>query len=95
MKMELLCLSIAFQKCSPTQVHKRRRFSDEGYDRLKNDDRYNQTTDSKLSLMKTSDRVIGRWERRNSDPDFDMNLDVVNLNPPLDETVVQLLSLDK
>ena len=96
MKMELMRLAIVFQKCSKPKVAKRRRYSDEDYyDRLKNDDRYNQTTRSILSQMKTGDRVISKWERRNSDPDIDINTEIVNLNPPLDDNVIQLLSLDK
>ncbi|KAK8889594.1 hypothetical protein M9Y10_034345 [Tritrichomonas musculus] len=96
MTMELMRLAIAVQKCSSAKPVKHRRYSDEdSHDRLKKDDRYGQNSRSKLSMMKAGDRVIGKWERRNSDPDFDDDLDMVNLNPPLDENIVQLLSIDK
>ncbi|OHT08106.1 hypothetical protein TRFO_23462 [Tritrichomonas foetus] len=96
MKMELMRLSIVVQKCSTPKPTKQRRYSDEDYhDRLKNDDRYGQDTRSKLSMMKVGDRVVGRWERRNSDPDFDDELNMVEVNPPLDENIVQLLSIEK
>lgn len=96
MKMELMRLSIAVQKCSTPKTTKHRRYSDEDFhDRLKNDDRYGQSSRSKMSMFKAGDRVIGKWERRNSDPDFDDDLNMVNLNPPLDENIVQLLSIDK
>jgi hypothetical protein len=45
--------------------------------------------------MQTSDRVIGKWERRNSDPDLSPDLDLVFVKPPLDETVVQLIAIEK
>ena len=96
MKMELMRLSIVVQRCSAPRPRKHRRFSDEDFhDRLKNDDRYGQETRSRLSMMKAGDRIIGKWERRNSDPGFDEDLDMVNLNPPLDENIVQLQSIDK
>lgn len=94
--MELMRLSIVVQRCSAPRPRKHRRFSDEDFhDRLKNDDRYGQETRSRLSMMKAGDRIIGKWERRNSDPGFDEDLDMVNLNPPLDENIVQLQSIDK
>lgn len=96
MKMELMRLSIVVQKCQSPKPIKQRRFSDEDFhDRLKNDDRYNQETRSKMSMMRIGDRVIGKWKRRNSDTDYDEELDMVNLNPPLDENIVQLLQIDK
>ena len=91
MKMELLRLAIVIQRCSDTQEQKRRRFSDEDrHDRLRDDDRYTQTTASTLSMMQTSNRVIGKWERRNSDPDFTEDLPMVDMKPPLDEHAIEL-----
>lgn len=91
MKMELLRLAVVIQRCSNPQAAKRRRFSDEDcHDRLCDDDRYTQTTNSTLSMMQTSNRVIGKWQRRNSDPDFTPDVNMVDMKPPLDEQTLEL-----
>jgi hypothetical protein len=96
LKMELMRIALVVQRCSTPKPPKRRRLSSEDYhDRLANDDRYSRETESRLSHMQTSDRVIGKWERRNSDPDLRPDLDIVFINPPLDETIVQLVAVEK
>jgi hypothetical protein len=45
--------------------------------------------------MHTSDRVIGTWKRRNSDPDLMSDTKLMEMKPPLDEMIVQLLSIEK
>jgi hypothetical protein len=95
MKMELMRLAISVQRCSTPKPQKRRRLSNEDCrDRLGNDDRYAKSTSSRISLMQTSDRVIGNWSRRNSDPDLSPDLCIVNLKPPLDENIIHLLAID-
>ena len=94
MKMEFLRLALTVQKCYTPHYYKKRRYSDEDRrDRLKNDDRYGEETNSRLNSLKISERVIEKWERRNSDPELDL-LPLVNINPPLDENIVQLISSD-
>lgn len=96
MKMELMRLAIVVQKCATPKPQKRRRFSDDDiHGRLRDDDRYDQGTNSRLTMMQTSNRVIGKWERRNSDPDFADDIQIVNVNPPLDENIIQLLSIER
>jgi hypothetical protein len=95
MKMELMRLAIAVQRCATAKPLRRRRLSNEDCrDRLANDDRYSQSTASKMSLMRTADRVIGKWIRRNSDPDLTQDLSLVSVKPPLDENIIHLLTID-
>lgn len=95
MKMEVLRLSVIVQRCSTAKPERRRRFSNEDFhDRLKNDDRHTQETRSKLSMLQIGNRVIGKWKRRNSDPDLTEEVDMVDIKPPLDENIIQLLSLE-
>jgi hypothetical protein len=96
LKMELMRLGLVVQRCSTPDPPRRRRFSSEdSHDRLSQDDRYAEHTQSRLSHMQTSDRVIGKWVRRNSDPDLSHDIGLVDLKPPLDENVVQLIAVEK
>jgi hypothetical protein len=95
MKMELMRIAIAVQRCATAKPLRRRRLSNEDCrDRLANDDRYAQKTSSRMTLMRTGDRVIGKWIRRNSDPDLNQDLSLVSVKPPLDENIIHLLTLD-
>jgi hypothetical protein len=96
LKMELMRIALVVQRCSTPKPPKRRRFSSEDCsDRLSQDDRYGREAETRLSYMQTSNRVIGKWERRNSDPDLTAELDLVFVKPPLDETVMQLIAIEK
>ncbi|EAY23008.1 hypothetical protein TVAG_182440 [Trichomonas vaginalis G3] len=95
MKMEYIRLATIVEKCATSSVRKQRRMSDDDfYERINNDDRYMQGSKSRLNNFKTADRVVGKWERRNSDPEINPQ-EYVDLKPPLDDAIIQLLQLDK
>ena len=95
MKMEYIRLATAVEQCATPQSKRRRRMSDEdAHSRLGEDDRYMQGSRTRLSVLQTSDRVVGRWKRRNSDPEIDPD-QYIDLKPPLDDSIIQLLQFDK
>ena len=95
MKMEYIRLATAVEQCATPQSKRRRRMSDEDVQtRLGEDDRYMQTARTRLSVLQTSDRVVGKWKRRNSDPEIDPD-QFIELKPPLDDSIIQLLQFDK
>lgn len=95
MKMEYIRLATAVQQCSKPFVRRKRRMSGEdAQSRLADDDRYNQGTESRLDQLQISNRVIGKWQRRNSDPEIDPS-NFVDLKPPLEDNIIQLLQVDK
>lgn len=96
MKMEILRLGLIVERCSKTVVTKRRRLSDEEHKtRILDDDRYDQFTESKLSYLQTSNRILSKWERRNSDPNLLDDTPLVITKPPFDDNIIQLLSIEK
>jgi hypothetical protein len=91
LKLEFMRLALIVEKCSTARQPKKRRFSNEDWrERVAGDDRYGKGAQTRLSMMRVSDRVIGKWERRNSDPDLSDELKAVYMKPPLDETVIAL-----
>jgi hypothetical protein len=96
LKMELLRLGLVIEKCGTAGVKKKRRMSSEdSRDRLNNDDRYGKEARTRLGAMHISDRVVGTWKRRNSDPDLASDEKLMEMKPPLDDIIVQLLSIEK
>jgi len=94
MKMELLRLSITVDRCSSPRRYKKRRYSDEDHhERLHQDDRYGEETQSRLNVLQLSNRITENWKRRCSDPEIE-GLPLSNVKPPLDENIVQLLSIE-
>jgi hypothetical protein len=92
MKLEYMRLALIVEKCSTSVQPRRRRFSNEDWhDRVAGDDRYGNEGQTRLSMMQVSDRVIGKWERRNSDPDLSDDLKMVHVKPPLDEAIISLV----
>lgn len=91
LKLEFMRLALIVEKCSTARQPKKRRFSNADWsERVSGDDRYGKEARTRLSMMQVSDRVIGKWERRNSDPDLTGDLKTVYMKPPLDEAVIAL-----
>ena len=70
MKMELLRLAKSVERCNGAS-RPRRPSADEASEILVDDDHYDgKGGKSILSALQISNRVMGRWERRNSDPEI-------------------------